>query len=76
MDIGNQYVMKNETYTNKINYVDDFVLDKQLKEYICNWHSKQNDSIKEKNKQFLKNTVVNQNLKFESIIKRLKEQYE
>ncbi len=76
VDIGNQYVLKNEEIANKLSYIDDFVLDKHLKDYIRKWHTKENSKLKEKNKEFLNNTISDSNLKFMNIIEKLKEENE
>ena len=76
VDIGNQYVLKNEEHENRLNYVDDFTLDKKLKDYIHEWHIKQNTDIKKSNKNMLDANKKDSNLTFNEILKNLKENYE
>ena len=76
VDIGNQYVLKNEEHANRLNYVDDFTLDKKLKDYIHEWHIKQNTNIKKSNKNMLDTNKKDSNLTFNEILKNLKENYE
>lgn len=76
VDIGNQYVLKNEEHANKLKYVDDFTLDSKLKDYIHDWHIKQNVSIKKSNKNLLDKDKKDDSLTFGEVLKNLKGNYE
>ena len=71
VNIGNQYVIKDEEIANELKYIDDFVLEPKLKSLIITWHREHTLFLKKETQNTVKPEDAKTELKFNAIKKEL-----
>ena len=75
-NIGQQFVMKNEKFANELIWVDEYRIEKNLRNYLLDLVRKRKTILKKNRGDFSKNHSFNREATFEVIKNTIKKQYE